>query len=63
VVWLVLVGAGLAWEIACHRSGARWTSLTEICSLLWTRPAGRLALVGTWAFLGWHFFARYTLHG
>jgi hypothetical protein len=29
--------------------------------VLWRRVPGRILLVVAWGFVGWHFFARYTL--
>lgn len=63
IAWIVLAAAGLIWEIFCHLSGRRWTSLANIGSTLWSRLPGRLVLVVIWAFVGWHMFARYTLPG
>jgi hypothetical protein len=58
-VWMLLLVAALAWEVACHRSPGRRTSLAEITSRLWSGRAGRLLLVLLWAFVGWHLFARH----
>jgi Family of unknown function (DUF6186) len=63
VIWLVLIGAAILWEIACHRSGSQWTSLSEIGARLCVSRPGRLVLVALWGFVGWHVFARYTLPG
>lgn len=63
IAWLVLAGVALSWEVFCHLGGSRWTSLTSIGSRLWSRLPGRLFLIGVWAFVGWHVFARYTLPG
>ncbi len=62
-IWLVLFGAAVLWEVACHRPGSRWTPLSEIGARIWGSPPGRLLLVGGWGFVGWHVFARYTLPG
>ncbi|MGO9029703.1 MAG: DUF6186 family protein [Acidimicrobiales bacterium] len=61
VVWLLLLAATVAFEWVCRRSAGRWTSLTSIGTRVWSRPAGRIALIVIWAFVGWHVFARYTL--
>ena len=63
IAWLVLLAAGAVWEIACHRSHGRWTSLTVLGTVVGSRLPGSLVLIGIWAFLGWHLFARYTLSG
>jgi hypothetical protein len=59
--WLVLISASLGWELYCRRKPARWTSLTSIASRLWEHRLGRVLLVAVWAFVGWHFFSRYTI--
>jgi hypothetical protein len=61
VVWLVLLASGLGLEVAGHRILRRVTGLAGVLSVLWRRTPGRLLLVVAWGFLGWHFFARYTL--
>ena len=61
VAWLGLMAAGVVWEVRCHRSGSRWTSLSDLGSRLGGRRPGRIVLVALWAFVGWHVFARYTL--
>jgi hypothetical protein len=61
IVWLVLLATGVLWEIACHRSHGRWTSLTELGRVTGSRLPGKLVLIGIWAFIGWHLFARYTV--
>jgi hypothetical protein len=63
VAWLTLLAVGAIWEVVCHLSGGRWSSLTGIGAWLWTRPPGRIVLIAVWAFVGWHVFARYTLPG
>ncbi len=60
VVWLVLLSGGFAWELYCHLRPGRWASLATVSSWLWQRRAGRVFLVAVWAFVGWHFFSRYT---
>jgi len=61
IVWLVLLTSGVIWEIVCHLSHGRWTSLTAIVRAVGNRLPGKLILIGIWAFIGWHLFARYTL--
>jgi sirohydrochlorin ferrochelatase len=61
VAWLGLMAVSVVWEVHCHRSGPRWTSLSELVSRLGGRRPGRIVLVALWAFVGWHVFARYTL--
>ena len=63
VAWLTLLAMGAIWEVVCHLSGGRLSSLTDIGARLWTRPPGRIVLIAVWAFVGWHVFARYTLPG
>ncbi len=60
-VWLAVFAAAAAWEVRCHRSGSRWTSLSEVGARLFRSRPGRLLLVAGWGFVGWHVFARYTL--
>jgi hypothetical protein len=59
VTWVALVVVAVAWEVRCHRSDGRWTSLATIASRLWVSRPGRLLLVLVWAFVGWHVFARH----
>jgi len=61
--WVVLAVAGLTWETICHLSGRRWAGLADIAAAVWSGLPGRLVLIGLWAFVGWHVFARYTLPG
>ena len=61
ILWLALLGLGVLWELRCHRSDARWVSLSAIARRVWGRPGGRVVLIALWAFVGWHLFARYTL--
>jgi len=63
IAWLVLLAAGVLWEIACHFSHGRWTGLTALGAVVASRLFGTLVLIGIWAFIGWHLFARYTLPG
>ncbi len=59
--WLVLGVAGMAWEGYCRRPGSPWTGLGELMGRAWRHRVGRIVLLGAWAFIGWHVFARYTL--
>jgi Family of unknown function (DUF6186) len=61
VAWLALAAAGLTLELASRRK-ARITSLAVIGSAIASRRLGRLGLVAAWALVGWHLFARYTIH-
>ena len=61
IVWIILLATGAAWEIVCHLSHGRWTSLTGLGTAVASRLPGKLILIGIWAFIGWHLFARYTL--
>ena len=61
IVWIVLLAAGVVWEIACLLSRGRWTSLTSLGQTAANRLPGKIVLIGIWAFIGWHLFARYTL--
>lgn len=63
IAWLVLAASGIVYEVWCHLSGRRSMSLSGIGWALWGRLPGRLVLIGLWAFVGWHVFARYTLPG
>jgi hypothetical protein len=63
IAWLVLLAAGVLWEIACSLSHGRWTRLTGLGAVVASRLLGTLVLIGIWAFIGWHLFARYTLPG
>ncbi|HEX3981343.1 MAG TPA: DUF6186 family protein [Acidimicrobiales bacterium] len=63
VFWLGLIAASAVWEVRCHRSGSRWSSLSHIVARGWTSAPIRVVLVAAWAFVGWHVFARYTLPG
>ena len=61
VAWLVALSAGLAWELCCRQRPGRWASLATVSSWMWQRRGGRVVLVAIWAFVGWHFFSRYTV--
>ncbi len=61
IVWITLIATGVVWEIVCHMSHGRWTSLTSLGLAVANRLPGKLILIGIWAFIGWHLFARYTL--
>jgi len=61
LVWLALLAAGLLWELYCNLVDRRWVSLTRVGAVIARTRTGRLLLVATWAFAGWHLFARYTL--
>lgn len=72
VLWLAVLGVGVGWEAYCHLAGRasssspsgpdrRWATLTSLAARLWARPAGRVALILAWAFVGFHIFARYTV--
>ena len=63
IIWLGLALAAAGWEVRCRRSGGRWTCLTSLGARLGSRRYGRLVLIGVWAFIGWHVFARYTVPG
>ena len=63
IAWIVLLAAGVLWEIGGHLSHGRWTGLTALGAVVASRPLGTLVLIGIWAFIGWHLFARYTLPG
>jgi hypothetical protein len=61
-LWLALMAAGLGLEIV-----ARWrpgpAGLGAILGRIAARSrVARIVLVLGWAWVGWHFFARYTIH-
>ena len=61
IVWLVLLAAALGWESYSAVINRRGLSLTWITSAMSRRRSSRLVLIGVWAFIGVHLFARYTL--
>ena len=61
IVWLVLLAAALGWELYAAVVDRRWLSLTWIAAAMCRRWSSRLVLIGAWAFIGVHLFARYTL--
>ncbi|HUY29551.1 MAG TPA: DUF6186 family protein [Acidimicrobiales bacterium] len=63
IAWLALLAAAAAVEAASHVRGARWRGISSVVRDLSSRPVGRAALLGLWAFVGLHVFARYTLPG
>ena len=63
ILWILLASAAVLWEVVCRRSGGRWTRLADIGARLGSRLPGRILLIGIWAFVGFHVFARYTLPG
>ena len=63
IVWLVLLAAALGWESYSAVVNRRWLSLTVIAAAMCRRRSSQLVLIGAWAFVGVHLFARYTLPG
>ena len=61
IVWLVLLFAALGWESYSAVINRRWLSLMWVTAAMSRRPSSRLVLIGVWAFIGVHLFARYTL--
>lgn len=50
-------------EWAARREGSRIPTLGEVCAYVMRYevgpvPVGRIALLGFWWWMGWHFFAR-----
>lgn len=59
VVALVVFAAVLAAsEVAAHTLRRGWPTLEGMARALLTRPAGRIALLAGWLWLGWHLFVR-----
>lgn len=63
ILWLVLLAAAAALELAAHRRGSNVATLPRVIEAVATRLAGRVILLGFWIFVGLHLFARYTLPG
>jgi hypothetical protein len=61
ILWLALLGAGVAIELLARLVPARFASLSQFASIVASRPLGRLLLALFWAFAGVHLFARYTI--
>jgi hypothetical protein len=61
VLWLVILGAGLAVDVVARRDPTKCATLTQIGAKVSSRGVGRLLLVVLWVFVGVHLFARYTL--
>nr|WP_239075375.1 DUF6186 family protein [Planosporangium flavigriseum] len=58
---MFLVALGLEW--VARRPGSRIPPFTALCGLVMRYrvgpfPVGRVALLGFWWWLGWHFLAR-----
>lgn len=57
----LLLFAAVEW--AARRDGSRIPRLGDVCAFVMRYevgrvPVGRIALLGLWWWLGWHFFAR-----
>jgi hypothetical protein len=53
----VVFASAVAWALIAPRHARRMT-LPDAIAALTRRRAARLAVVGAWAWLGWHLFAR-----
>jgi hypothetical protein len=56
-----LLGAGVEW--AARQPGSAVPRLSDLCATamayeVWRVPVGRVALLGFWWWIGWHFLAR-----
>jgi len=58
LVWALLGAALVAGQVAAWASGGRFPGLRVLVERVTARPAGRIALVLGWMWLGWHAFAR-----
>ncbi|MHB1987661.1 MAG: DUF6186 family protein [Acidimicrobiales bacterium] len=60
VVW-ALIGVLVLVAEARARTKDRWCSLAVLGAKIASYRFGRICLVASWAFVGWHLFARYTV--
>ncbi len=56
--WAVLAVVAIALEVLAHRSTSRLVGAGRLLSQVADRPAGKVALLLGWAWLGWHLFVR-----
>jgi hypothetical protein len=63
VGWILILAAGLAFELASRLTLARTPTLARTGALVASRVAGRVILILFWVFVGLHLFTRYTLPG
>jgi hypothetical protein len=56
--YLAIAAAALGVELAARRRGSRLPTIGEVYSKLSARRFGRIAVMASWWWLGWHFFVR-----
>ncbi len=59
--WAALFLGALGLELAARASG-RFSTLGALGARLASHRLGLVFLFALWAFVGWHLFARYTIH-
>lgn len=57
-LWLAVPVLFLVCEVLARTLGRGWPTAAQLVARVRDVPAGRVALVLVWAWLGWHVFAR-----
>ncbi len=57
-VWALLALAAVALAVAAHLPRSRIETVLGLIRRIEAHPAGALAVLLGWMWLGWHFFAR-----
>jgi hypothetical protein len=58
IVWAVLFAALVGWQLVALRRPDRWIGLGRLVGIAMSNVVGRVVLLLTWMWLGWHLFAR-----
>jgi hypothetical protein len=56
--YIAVALAAVALELAARRQGSRLPTIGDVYSKLSVRRFGRIAVMLSWWWLGWHFFVR-----
>jgi uncharacterized protein DUF6186 len=56
--YLAVVVAGVVLDLAARRRTSRLATIGDVFSKLSARRLGRVAVMFSWWWLGWHFFVR-----
>lgn len=59
--YLAVVAAVLVLEVLARRPGSTLPTFGEVVSATAATVPGRIALIGLWWWLGWHFLARSSI--
>jgi hypothetical protein len=56
--YLIVAAAAVGLDLAARRDGSRLANLGDVYSKLSARRGGRIVVMLSWWWLGWHFFVR-----